>query len=332
MRRRICVSFAIWCGISSAAPPAGASAPGDPAPAPKVPPAAASTQGGGPASAPKAPPSDSTATEGDDQDQDGLPDAAEDLNQNGRVDPGETDPKARDSDRDNVPDDVERRLGTDPTRADDVPPIPEPLVFDLVRNLGSRRGELEVNTLVRHVHRAPRALLWAPEVEYAFADGYAVELELPFHDTTLESVKVGIQATLGQFLREKGIHGIQVLGERALLGGEVAAAALYVVGLRIGSYVSVVGLLGPSVTTSRDRPRVSAGMIANPSVFVQPRSWLTVGIETGFEWKREGFTGMWMPEVHVSPLPKVKVQGGVGVLVEGAMPSALSAFRVSVEL
>lgn len=46
-----------------------------------------------------------------DSDDDGLPDGAEDLNHNGRLDPGETDPNRMDTDGDGVPDSQEVRGG-----------------------------------------------------------------------------------------------------------------------------------------------------------------------------------------------------------------------------
>lgn len=46
-----------------------------------------------------------------DSDDDGLPDGAEDLNRNGRVDPGETDPNRMDTDGDGVPDSQEAQGG-----------------------------------------------------------------------------------------------------------------------------------------------------------------------------------------------------------------------------
>ncbi len=51
-----------------------------------------------------------------------------------------------------------------------VPHIPERLVFDLVRGLGTRRGELAINVLARVRSESPN-VLWAPEIEWAFADG-----------------------------------------------------------------------------------------------------------------------------------------------------------------
>ena len=48
-----------------------------------------------------------------------------------------------------------------------VPVIPEPMLFDLMRPLGAERGELEVNTLVRpSVGRNATGVAWAPEVEW----------------------------------------------------------------------------------------------------------------------------------------------------------------------
>ncbi|MEE2785902.1 MAG: hypothetical protein VX589_01085 [Myxococcota bacterium] len=53
-----------------------------------------------------------------DEDMDGLLDNEEDINANGVVDEGETDPKNPDSDGDGLNDSLERDTGTDPTRVD----------------------------------------------------------------------------------------------------------------------------------------------------------------------------------------------------------------------
>ncbi|QQL45858.1 sulfatase-like hydrolase/transferase [Sulfuriroseicoccus oceanibius] len=63
---------------------------------------------------------------GVDVDRDGIADNTEDANQNGLVDPGETDPDNDNSDGDNVPDGEEARIGTDPLDASsrfDVVPV-----------------------------------------------------------------------------------------------------------------------------------------------------------------------------------------------------------------
>lgn len=109
--------------------------------------------------------------------------------------------------------------------------IPEPMVFDLVRPLGARRGELEINTLglfplrnrgrSRSVRDVPDALEdtdetridWAPEIEYALFDDFAVELELPFEDEKLVAYKFAAQWTLGTTMDGKMIHGTQGIAE-----------------------------------------------------------------------------------------------------------------------
>ncbi|MBI5299061.1 MAG: hypothetical protein HY877_02025, partial [Deltaproteobacteria bacterium] len=63
-------------------------------------------------------PSDNGVDKGIDSDGDGLSDVVEDLNQNGRRDPGETDAFNPDSDGDHLSDGIEKQLGTDPLKAD----------------------------------------------------------------------------------------------------------------------------------------------------------------------------------------------------------------------
>ena len=78
--------------------------------------------------------------------------------------------------------------------------IPEPMVFDLVRGLGAGKGEFEANVLAEFPldRTASREIEWAPEVEYAFADGLALEFELPFEDGELEGYKGAFQWTIGR--------------------------------------------------------------------------------------------------------------------------------------
>ena len=83
---------------------------------------------------------------------------------------------------------------------DGAPGIPEPMVFDLVRPLGGKKGELEANVLgliplrrragaIDQVpdplglvpqSRRSAAIELSPEIEYAVRDGVALELRCPW--------------------------------------------------------------------------------------------------------------------------------------------------------
>jgi len=268
-----------------------------------------------------------------DSDGDGLSDGEEDHDRNGRVDPGETDPRVRDTDHDLVSDATERRLGTDPTDATDVPPIPEPLVFDLVRNLGAKRGELEVNALTVVRLARPRAVAWAPEVEYAFADGMAAELELPFVGARLEAIKVGFQGTFGPIAGQRGRHGVQLLGELGL-HGEGRATALYVAGGSLPSQPlgpSLLVLAGPSARFTAAGP--SAALVTNVSVFLQVSRAVTLGGELDVDLDpRAGAGVLVMPQLHLSPTSRLKIQGGLGLAHAAGASGGVLALRVSGEL
>ncbi|MFN4261406.1 MAG: hypothetical protein ACK4RK_19140 [Gemmataceae bacterium] len=97
------------------------------------------------------------------------------------------------------------------------PDVPEPMVFDLIRPLGARKGELEVNVLGLVPFRRTRSPFsqfifitgadevpdkregfeWAPEIEYAPFDNFALEFELPMFDGKVEAFKGAAQYTLG---------------------------------------------------------------------------------------------------------------------------------------
>lgn len=94
------------------------------------------------------------------------------------------------------------------------PRIPEPMVFDLVRPLGAKKKEVEINSLAaRPLRRGGAAVDWAPEIEFTFMDGYALEFELPIENFTLQSYKLAAQGTFGTLMDRRAIHGWQVLAE-----------------------------------------------------------------------------------------------------------------------
>lgn len=246
-----------------------------------------------------------------DTDSDGVPDGVEDRDRDGVVDEKETDP---------------RRAGLFPGAA---PHIPEPLVFDLVRALGARRGELEVNTLVL-VRPEDGKTYWAPEVEWAFADGYAVELELPMDDRHLEAVKVALQGTLPG-LSGSSVHGWQSFAEVALDDGETDVVALYVFGHRFGRRLSQLSMLGERFAVGESGVDADAFLL-NQSLFWDAREWQTLGLETNLEL---GDGGSWrllvLPQIHLQLSERLRVQFSIGAAAHSGGAQPLLGTRVILE-
>ena len=128
---------------------------------------------------------------------------------------------------------------------DPYPVIPEPMIFDMMRPLGARKGELEINALaLTGAPFRPREAEWAPEVEYAFADGKAIEFELPFNGARLEALKVGLQSALGVSADGRTAHGVQYLGIYDRDSGHYSNTLLYMAGHRFSSRWSMMTIAG----------------------------------------------------------------------------------------
>ena len=159
--------------------------------------------------------------------------------------------------------------------------IPEPLMFDLVRGLGAKQGELEINSLADFPlnNSSNRAVEWAPEIEYAIFDNFAVELEFPFTDFELEAYKMAIQWTIGSSKSNKFIHGIQVIGEKYIHDDILELNFLYVPAYRFNEVWSAIGLFGVMVESGSDSPKNNTTIILNASLFANLDEHTVVGLE-----------------------------------------------------
>lgn len=157
---------------------------------------------------------------------------------------------------------------------------PEPMVFDLVDPLGAPKGELEVNTLLDFVPRTGK-LEWQPEIEYAFADGYAAEFELPLENTTVEQYKVSLQGTFGKLDKGRMIHGWQAIGRRKNEEKVFAAEVLYLNDYRFSKKWSMMNMFGVR-HTALGKSGDFIGLLNN-SLFYSYTEKFSVGIELNSE-------------------------------------------------
>ncbi len=205
--------------------------------------------------------------------------------------------------------------------------IPEPLVFDLVRPLGSPRGELEVNALITQSSQTGQ-FAWAPEIEYAFADGYAVELELPFENASFEEYKLGLQGTFGELLNGRMIHGWQALGRHRRHENLYSGDILYLNGIRLSDRWSIMNMLGVRRTDFRKRGDIVA--LLNNNVFYHYSHRLTFGVEVNNEVQERKQWGYRLtPQLHYSfsSDKAVQIGGGPARLDKGKKTDWLFAAR-----
>lgn len=190
--------------------------------------------------------------------------------------------------------------------------IPEPMVFDLVRPLGARRGEWEINTLGR-LMRPGKSLeaQWAPEIEVAIWDNVALELEFPFQNQTLLDLKSAVQVTLPSRKRYYA-HGIQVIGEHHLDNRSYSLTPLYISGLNLSPKWGVIGINGLNVSDIGRSNRLSG--IVNLSLFRVLNDRYTLGLEHNVV-VRAGIRQLSViPQIHRELGKHFSMQAGAGLM------------------
>ncbi|WP_373531177.1 hypothetical protein [Vampirovibrio sp.] len=196
--------------------------------------------------------------------------------------------------------------------------IPEPMVFDLVRPLGAKKGALEINTLFQGgwQHKGRFSNHWAPEVEYAFRDGMALEFELPMGNLQTEALKFAFQATLPSRL-ERVVHGVQFFNEYGLRDRTLGMTAVHIGGLRLSDRWSVLSINGLENANLMRKPSL-AGLINN-SLFYRKSDKMTLGIETNLRLKRRENGFLLMPQIHLELTPHYSLQMGAGFRKESGL-------------
>ena len=214
--------------------------------------------------------------------------------------------------------------------------IPEPLMFDLVRGLGAEQGELEVNALadLPISDISSREVEWAPEIEYALFDGFAVELEFPFENFELEAIKVAIQWTISQSEYDKFIHGLQVIAETLLDDSITELSLLYVPGYRFNETWSALGLFGMMLEIGADAADKTETVLLNASIFADLNENLVLGLELNntdptLQGRDDNEMSLLiLPQIHYEFEHGLGFQFGLGPRIEDSETEASAVFRI----
>lgn len=192
------------------------------------------------------------------------------------------------------------------------PHIPEPMYFDLVRPLGVRRGDLEVNVLAQRALR-DGSTEWAPEIEYGMADGLAGEFELPMEGSRLQEYKLALQGTFGTLRSGALVHGWQMIGRYDRSHSRWGADALYLIGAEFGGGWSGFGMFG--LRRAADDQQSTDGLV-NLSAFRELTPALTLGLETNSVIENGRLKLRLLPQAHIDLTRHVTLQLGIGGYVQ----------------
>ena len=210
--------------------------------------------------------------------------------------------------------------------------IPEPLIFDLVRPLGARSGEIEVNTLA--TWRKNGRIHWAPEIEMVIGRGIALEFELPAESRDVTHYKIAAQGKFRRpsfFKHERYIHGWQAITEIPRGGHEAETAGLYISGIRWSRAVSSLSLNGLAVEGHRGHRSASA--LLNNTLFAEWRSTPVLGLETNLRVRRSLLDAKVVPQVHRHLGGGLHLQAGLGIhRIPGHQTRPIVALRLVREL
>ena len=203
--------------------------------------------------------------------------------------------------------------------------IPEPMIFDLVRPLGARKGELETNVLALGPTGPDNELAWAPELEYALLDGFALEFELPFYGSTLEAYKFAAQYTLGDPAAEHFLHGLQLIAENFRDPELWELSFLYVPGYRFDRTWSALALVGIRIPLDDAHDNE---LLVNLTPFADVGPYTSLGLEFDFEWDLEEDAHLIvMPQLHQELGRHFMLQLGLGLETSSEHGGALGAVR-----
>lgn len=215
-----------------------------------------------------------------------------------------------------------------------VPHLPEPMVFDLVRGLGARQWEVEANSLfMMPIDPDNLHLEWAPEVEVAVADGFALELELPMVNEEVRSLKFAAQLTFGTGFDGHFIHGAQAIVEYELAHEAVETTLLYIAGVELDSTWGLLGMAGVRATVGSGVDPFALELLLNGNLFARVADILVLGMEVNYATDlSERQRLLLMPQAHISIGEHVRWQLGVGLTASGDAKGAVASSRIILEL
>jgi hypothetical protein len=214
------------------------------------------------------------------------------------------------------------------------PTIPEPLNFDLVRPLGAKKGDVEINVLGLMNINEKEFFNWGPEIEFVIDNGLAMEFELPFANHELEELKFAFQKTFSKNTNKNFIHGLQTIQKVKLHDYFWQSDYLYVHGYKFKKNWSTISLSGFRQNLFNDNYGTS--LINNTSIFRAINHKTKVGLESNYRLDSIGqshqdYSLTILPQIHFELGDHYSLQLGAGATRNDNSWNTILASRLIVE-
>lgn len=204
--------------------------------------------------------------------------------------------------------------------------VPEPMFIDLVRSLNAKKGETEVNTLFSDYASDAERLKWAPEFEYAYNDGQAIEFEFPSVGNKLENYKFAFQKNITALTRKNCLQGFQVIYETDKEFSHSESTIYHIYALRMNHQFSIMNIAGIKFDNQDVKKRSVA---LNSTLFYNHTHEVDFGLEVNLESSELGnkFFQV-LPQVHLALNKGYKIQYGFGAAKVNDDSSLVTSFRL----
>ena len=204
--------------------------------------------------------------------------------------------------------------------------------------MGAKQGELEVNVLAEFPlsSTSSRHIDWAPEIEYAIWDNFAVEFELPIEDDVLEALKMAVQYTFGTSSSGHFIHGTQLMVEKIRKTAKWDISLLYIPAYRFDSIWSVIGLFGVRQQVGAESQNKTTTLLLNATVFAELSDRTSLGLEfnnsdPGDFDEEEDLELLVMPQIQLELSEHWSLQTGIGAEFTDEGVNATGVIRMIAE-
>jgi hypothetical protein len=182
--------------------------------------------------------------------------------------------------------------------------IPEPMIFDLVRPLGSTKGELELNILTSSFRRD--STKYSPEIEYEIIDGLGIEAELGIVEEHVSIYKIAMQDTFAKAPFKNAVHGWQIMHLYDSHINRNITNVLYLLASRIYGPTSGMFMIG-----AETGQKGGTAFVFNPTLFYNVNHYLSLGFENNIHINKK-YHILSVPQVNLLLDKNWSIQLGVG--------------------